>query len=50
MTEAIVNNKEKKQSPLRWLDENFESIFLVIGMLAIIFSDHLAGLISLYFY
>ena len=37
MTEAIVNNKEKKQSPLRWLDENFESIFLVIGMLAIIF-------------
>ncbi len=37
MTEAIVSNKEKKQSPLRWLDENFESIFLVIGMLAIIF-------------
>ena len=37
MTEAIVNDKEKKQSPLRWLDENFESIFLVIGMLAIIF-------------
>lgn len=37
MTEAIKNSKEKKQGPLRWLDENFESIFLVIGMLAIIF-------------
>lgn len=37
MTEAIADNKAKKQSPLRWLDENFESIFLVIGMLSIIF-------------
>lgn len=28
---------EAKKSPLRWLDDNFESIFLVAGMLAIIF-------------
>ncbi len=35
MTEAVAT-KEKKGA-LHWLDENFESIFLVIGMLAIIF-------------
>ncbi|MBR5320158.1 MAG: TRAP transporter large permease subunit [Peptococcaceae bacterium] len=38
MTEAVATNEnKKKQSPLQWLDENFESIFLVGGMLAIIF-------------
>mgnify|MGYP000859725229 FL=1 len=37
MTEAIATDKSKKKNPLHWLDENFESIFLVAGMLAIIF-------------
>ena len=37
MTEAIATDKSKKKNPLQWLDENFESIFLVAGMLAIIF-------------
>jgi C4-dicarboxylate transporter DctM subunit len=36
MAETIVTETQKK-SPLRWLDQNFESIFLVIGMLSIIF-------------
>ena len=37
LTEAIATDKSKKKNPLHWLDENFESIFLVAGMLAIIF-------------
>ncbi len=37
MTEAIATNETKKKSPLKWLDDNFESIFLVGGMLGIIF-------------
>ena len=35
MTEAVAT--KQKKGALHWLDENFESIFLVIGMLAIIF-------------
>lgn len=37
MTEAVASNDNKKKSPLQWLDDNFESIFLVVGALAIIF-------------
>ena len=36
MAEAIATKEQKSKNPLQWLDENFESIFLVIGMLAII--------------
>ena len=35
MTEAVAT--KQKKGALHWLDENFESIFLVIGMLSIIF-------------
>ena len=35
MTEAV--EKKQKKGALHWLDQNFESIFLVIGMLSIIF-------------
>ena len=37
MTEALENKKRGGTNPLRWLNENFESIFLVTGMLGIIF-------------
>ena len=35
MTEAV--GKKQKKGALHWLDQNFESVFLVIGMLSIIF-------------
>lgn len=35
MTEAM--GKKQKKGALHWLDQNFESVFLVIGMLSIIF-------------
>ncbi len=33
MTDTVA---EKKKSPLKWLDDNFESIFLATGMLAMV--------------
>jgi len=37
MAEAIATESKKSNNPLRWLNDNFESIFLVFGMLAMIF-------------
>lgn len=36
-TEVAQNEHAKKTTPLHWLDENFEKIFLVVGLLGIIF-------------
>lgn len=31
-----MNATEAKNSPLRWLNQNFESIFMVAGLISII--------------
>ena len=36
MTEALAGKKSGGKNPLRWLNDNFESIFLVTGLLGMI--------------